>query len=240
LDARLLVWNAICFGAAILLFTWIHAPLVLKRLPYAYRLALGGIAGTAVFMPFIARLGQNGEFRAYLETIAEGLPVNAADLVDGMVFMGMRGGVLFSCMILFALSRQFAGILMYFLRRAPRGEGLAAFKTGAFLIYVLSLSLGAVLAGRIVRLEPLEIAGWNVLVLCAILYLAQGGGIAAYLLARLPPFLRIAANIALVLVLLSPRVNAAALMALVLLGIAENWVPLRPPKQNGPPPTPEG
>jgi hypothetical protein len=80
-------------------------------------------------------------------------------------------------------------------------------------------------------IEAVEIAGWNILALCGILYLAQGGGIALYFLIKLPPLLRIAANVGAILMLFSPGINALFLGSLTLVGIAENWFPLRVPKK---------
>jgi hypothetical protein len=81
----------------------------------------------------------------------------------------------------------------------------------------------------VLRIPPLEIGAWNILTLCAILYLAQGAGILLYFLGRLamPPFLRFLTHFLIILVLFSPKINVFALGALAFLGIAENWVPFR-------------
>jgi hypothetical protein len=115
---------------------------------------------------------------------------------------------------------------------------LAAFHVRPEWVWALSLSLLARVAGLSVRSEPLEIAGWNILVLCVILYLAQGGGIAVFFLARLPAGMRFALNLGVVALLLSPGINVVFMGALILLGIAETWAPFRASKPNGPPPTP--
>jgi hypothetical protein len=97
-----------------------------------------------------------------------------------------------------------------------------------------------ILLGKAANFELLEIGAWNILVLCAILYLAQGGGIALYFLIRLPPFFRIIVNLAILLLLLKPGINAMLLAILVFAGILENWVPLRAQEHTkGSPPTPE-
>jgi uncharacterized membrane protein YedE/YeeE len=79
-----------------------------------------------------------------------------------------------------------------------------------------------------------------VLVVCAILFLAQGAGIVLFTLARrtMPPALRLIFNILIIIVIFSPGINTIALVALMFLGIAENWLPLRAPKQDGPASTP--
>jgi hypothetical protein len=98
----------------------------------------------------------------------------------------------------------------------------------------------AVLLARVILSSFLEIAAWNILAVCAMMYLAQGGGIVQCFLYRrnLPPFLRLLFNVLIVLLVFSPGINAFVLVGLILLGIAENWAPLRAPKPNGPPSTP--
>jgi hypothetical protein len=50
--------------------------------------------------------------------------------------------------------------------------------------------------------------------------------------------MRLLGNFLIILVIFSPGINALALAALVLLGIAENWLPLRALKTDGPASTP--
>jgi hypothetical protein len=151
----------------------------------------------------------------------------------------LRGGLAASCVALFAASRQLSLIVAALIRRKRPGGSLALFHVRFGCIWALSLSLLAVVAGLNFGIAPLEIAGWNILVLCAILYLAQGAGIASFFMARLPPGIRFALNLGMVVLILSPGINAAFMGVLILLGIAENWAPFRAPKPTGPPPTPE-
>jgi hypothetical protein len=150
----------------------------------------------------------------------------------------LRGGMAASCAALFAASRQISLIAAFFIRRERKGASLIAFHVRPECVWVLSLSLLAVVGGLALGVAPLEIAGWNILTLCAILYLAQGGGIAIFFLIRLSPALRFALNLGVFALILSPGVNAAFMGVLILLGVAENWVPFRASKPNGPPPTP--
>jgi hypothetical protein len=72
------------------------------------------------------------------------------------------------------------------------------------------------------------------------LFLAQGGGIVLFALNRraLPPVMRFFLNLLILVLIFSPGVNAFVLGGLVLLGIAENWVPFRAPKPDGSSSTP--
>ena len=91
------------------------------------------------------------------------------------------------------------------------------------------------------KLEIPEIILWNILILCAILYLAQGLGILQFFLARptVSPSFKLLLSVLFIFLFFSPVINVVLLGGVVLLGIAENWVPFRAPKQNGPPSTPE-
>ena len=109
------------------------------------------------------------------------------------------------------------------------------------IIWVLSASLLLVVLSRITKLGVIEIILWNILVFCVIMYLAQGLGIAQFFLSRpsMPPFLRLVLVVLFIVLVCSPGINAVLLGCVVLLGIAENWVPFRAPRTNGPPSTPE-
>jgi hypothetical protein len=52
------------------------------------------------------------------------------------------------------------------------------------------------------------------------------------------PIARFIFNVLIIIVIFSPGINTIALAALFFLGIAENWLPLRAPKQDGPTSTP--
>jgi len=172
-----------------------------------------------------------------------------------MAFM-LRGGSLVSCVLLFFVCCQisliFARLSFRLFGKDPRmmisGEAglngispLAVFHVNPMVIWFFSSSLLLVVITRAVKFEIPEIILWNVLVICSILYLAQGLGIMQFILMKpsFPPFLRMILVIAFVFVLFSPFINAFLLGGLVLLGIAENWLPLRVSKQSGPPSTPE-
>ena len=71
------------------------------------------------------------------------------------------------------------------------------------------------------------------LIICVMIFLAQGGGIVMFTLARRPmsPIMRLLCGIAIVFFLFSPGLNFLAIGALVILGLAENWLPMRVLKQ---------
>jgi hypothetical protein len=89
---------------------------------------------------------------------------------------------------------------------------------------VFSLALLLVCTGAFFDLPALEIPAWNVLVVCAFLYLVQGAGAASSLLAKAPPILRLALPILVILTAFNPPILIALLGLLVLLGLADVWV----------------
>jgi hypothetical protein len=225
-------------------------------------MVLGAALGAAALIPLLffsaadsgvyAMMRRQAEFIAsvYQSTIASdpveaaalGGEINADLVLRIMGGVAIRGGALASAAFFFFINRQAAVVVSWLVRRGAVRERLGSFRAPSRLIWVLSLSLLVILAGTALKKPYLEIPGWNLAVFCAILYLIQGGGIALYFLARpeLPLLFRSLANVFIVVIFLSPIVNGIALGALTLLGIAENWVPFRVPRQKGPPSTPEG
>ncbi|WP_010258308.1 hypothetical protein [Treponema primitia] len=239
------------------------------RMPVVYRFMAGSVLATLVFALVLYSMREDQElfsiFRQQAEALASLYAASAgADVVQRSLTeqymtadtilktlgaVALRGGMLVSWVLLFFVSRQISLVITWMVRRIlqrssplKRPDGsLVSFHLRPECIWALSFSLLAILAGLRLKLTPLEIAGWNVLVLCIILYLTQGGGIVLFFLTRalIPPGMRFVLNLVIFVVILSPGINAVFLVVLVLLGIAENWVPFRAPKTNGSPPTPE-
>ncbi|MDR2184860.1 MAG: YybS family protein [Treponema sp.] len=242
-------------------FTWLTAPLLRKgrgrRIPAVYRLTAASVAGALAVVPVLRALKNDNGIYQLLRSQAEAAVSLYASSPDAAVqsllerispewiletlgSIALRGGAAASCMALFYFNRQAALILTWFIRKTRPGGGIVRFHTDFWLIWVFSFAFLGVLGGTVWRIPPLEIGAWNILVLCAILYLAQGAGILLYFLSRLamPPFLRFLVHFLIILVLFSPKVNVFALGALALLGVAENWVPFRALHPNGSSSTP--
>ncbi|MDR0388746.1 MAG: hypothetical protein LBH73_01595 [Spirochaetaceae bacterium] len=257
--------NSLYFALMVLSFSWIAAPPrqgpSFLRFQAAVRLVMAAALSAAGIIPLLVLGGADSGISVMMRRQAEFVvsvyqsmlasdPVEAAalggelsaDLVLKLMgAIAIRGGALFSTAFFFFINRQAAVIASWLSRRTGR-ERLSFFHAWPRLIWVLSLSLLVILAGTIFEKPYLEIPGWNLAVFCAILYLIQGGSIVLYFLARpeLPFLFRSLANIVIVIIFLSPIVNGIALGVLTLLGIAENWVPFRIPRQKGPSSTPEG
>ncbi|MDR2631772.1 MAG: YybS family protein [Spirochaetaceae bacterium] len=251
------------FSAMALVFGWITAPPSsgprFLRIRTAYRMVAGSLGGALVFLPLFIALRHNAGFYAFLQAQLEvfgslyassgGVDVVRRSLLEqitpeivleAMEFILIRGGGVASCVLFFFLSRQ-ASMLMVWIIRRRRPEGnLSAFHVAPGIIWVLSCSLLAVLVGTWTKLVPLEIIAWNVLTLCMVLYLAQGGGIVLFFLNRwaIPPALRLVVNIVFLLIIFNPGISPFIFGILIFLGIAENWAPFRVQKSKGPSSTP--
>ncbi|MDR2797535.1 MAG: hypothetical protein LBB80_04260 [Treponema sp.] len=262
--------NMLYFTAMLLVFTWIVAPpfnfshLAKKGgvlcLSTAYRLIIGSVIGALTCWYIIEATWDTQGFKVLLQSQAElfrSLAITSAgtDVVQRSLLeqytdpealiaqfgsVALRGGGLAACGVVFFINRQISLVCVRFIRRIRVRSSIIHFHTAPWFIWVLSLSLLGVLVGTIIGIGPLEIGAWNMITICAILYLAQGGGIILYVLARmsLPPFIRVGLNVLLIILICSPKINLLALGALGLLGIAEHWVSFRAPKSDGSSSTP--
>ncbi|MDR2494519.1 MAG: YybS family protein [Spirochaetaceae bacterium] len=253
--------DLVYFDIMALVFTWVTAPLSPRkrgvRAPApAYRFAAGSVIGALALWFLIEAASESLDafFRSQGEALASLYRASAASDSAGAAFMEqyatpeavaafmksvmLRGGGVLSCALIFFVSRQISLLFARLILRIRAPE--QPFHAAPSLIWALSLSLLGAVAGSEAGMVPLEIGAWNMITVCAVLYLAQGWGIARYFLAsrNLPPFKRVMLTLLVIVLLCSPVINAAALGILVLLGIAENWVPFRAPKSDGPSSTP--
>ena len=244
-ELLILQWNALYFTVMVMIFTWINAPLgkfwLFRDIPY--RMVAGAILCTLFLLPLYIFIIQDSELRYFITSQVEALNSNSLSqeelilatekLISTVIYMGLRGGILLYCLIYWLLNRQFALLICRLIRREPANQAgkFLGFRTPFFLVWVLSLSLGAILLGKIGNTEIMEICGWNFLVLSATLFFVQGGAILLHFLLRFPPLPRIIINVGIIILFFRPGINVVLLSILVLLGIAENWVSFRPPKQ---------
>jgi hypothetical protein len=223
----------------------------------AYRGIIAAAAGAAVFVliGFVMRKepGFAGILRSQAEKIsAMYIEASGADaarrsalerlltpeqILETVAVIVLNGGALVSAFFMLFVNRQVAVVIARLFRRRRTAGVLAAFHAPSGAIWALSVSLAAIPLSRIAGLRIPEILAWNVLAACAMLFLAQGAGIVLYALA-LRPLPRLLCGVLVVVAVFSPGINMIVLGGLVLLGIAEIWLPLRRPRHNGPASTP--
>ena len=222
-----------------------------------FRFVAASVAAALMFMGMIHWFGRDGFqalanrleplFAAYIASAAGGDAVRQSLLenaftperiIEMVLAVSFRGGALLSAVFLLFFSRQMAFLLARLFRRNGAGTGdLTGFFAPRRAVWVFSASLPAILLSRALSIQAVELAAWNLLVICGLMFLAQGGGIVLFNLARRPmPLLaRMLLGVLFVIVVFSPGINFFAFGALLILGIAENWLPMRVAKQDSPP-----
>jgi len=260
------LWDNLYFISMALIFALIIAPppQLNIKLSGAARFMIGSCLGALVFTGIFYRAMISPGFSDYVNYMMRVLvsvyQSSGSDVVQKALlesFTGeavlkvvksvlFRGGGLVSCVFLFFLSRQLSLVLVRLSFRIkgrvfPAMKTFMVFHVSPALIWVLSLSLLLVVLSRVARLEIPEIFLWNILIICIILYFAQGLGIVQFFLSRpsMLPFLRLFLIVLFIVLIFSPVVNVILFVGIILLGIAENWAPFRASKPNGPPSTPE-
>jgi hypothetical protein len=253
--SRLIAGNAVplwlevfYFSTMFLGFIWIMGGTSFRT---AYRFILAAAAGTIAFLVFINN--RSSDFYSVLKDTAAAILYSSEGEAAGRSFLQqmlapekiqesfknilLRGGALASVLFIFFINRQISLAAFWFLKKQRKNRGLTAFYAPPYTIWALLCALAFLLLTRQLKLQIFEIAAWNVSAVCVILFLAQGAGVLMHMLLRLAPAFRLVINILIIVLIFSP-LSAAAFAALLLLGIAENWLPLREPKQ-GPASTPE-
>lgn len=240
-----LVWiNILYFTAVYFGFAWIICG---SRIRTLYRLMLASAAG-AVLYQFEMSAGGDAGYSLIAE-IMSSIMISSSGGADAVThslmremftpdkilatikaFM-MRGGAFAALVFEFFISRQITYTALFIIKKQQKNTGLSAFFAPPFTIWVFSGSLAFILLTRLFRVEILEITAWNVSVICAIIFIAQGAGIVMDMLSRRPFGFRTVAVMLVIFLLISPGINAIVLAVLLLLGIAENWLPLRAAKQ---------
>jgi len=218
-------------------FIWIMGNSSLRT---AYRFVLASAVGTVVFLVYISSV--NSTFYAGLYEMSqmvssvfgnssEADPAIAQRVMDAVKAFLFRGGALLSTAFVFFINRYVSFKIFSVIKKQKKDRSLTEFFAPLFTIWVLSISLAVILLARMFRAQLLEILAWNVFVICAIIFFAQGVGILLNFLARRTYVFRILFGVFVVLAIFSPGLNILAVSALLLLGILENWLPLRQPKE---------
>jgi hypothetical protein len=232
---------------------WIprHILQAIPNIRTAFRFVIASIPAASVLVGMIFVLnsdeGYAGITRSQIEAFSNGLITSSETdaarqtilentltvdrVFDLLIAFVLRGGALVTAFFLFFFNRQAALVLARLFKRKKMAGDLTGFHVPQKTIWVFTLCLPVILAGRLLSLSVVEIAAWNVLVICVIMYLAQGGGIVLFLLAHraIPAIFRLLFFVLFIVVVISSGPNALVLLsgALILLGIVENWLPMR-------------
>ena len=228
---------------------WIQLPELLGRPPLlpggrVVRLLTATAAAGLVAVPLLSYLGRSQAFTAGLGRLFDAAAALLNRLVDPAgAEVAFRGEQL-AAMTREVFLRSF--LLDYFLvltfcwwvgsvlgarslGRRPGITPLARFRPAEALIWPLIAGLALVLLNLVLPLGPLELAGWNLLLVMLFIYGLAGLGILRFLLDRLgaPRSMRLAAWLVLGVLAFAPGVNAALAALISGLGVSETWINYR-------------
>ena len=247
LGTGILYFTVLSFG-----FTWIMNGIGARRGRSLYRFIIASIAGAITLLLVYYDFGNGAGFRdllrAQIELITSkyisaggyddtqrSLIENALtpdNILEFITMLMLKGGALVSCFFLFFFSRQVSAVLARFIRGQRPPLPLSAFHAPVRTIWILSTCLGAVIIFHRLNIFIPEIVAWNILIICAIIFLAQGAGIVLYKVRFSSQLGRLGIVLLFCVIVFTPGVNAMTLGILILLGILENWLPLRMSKNN--------
>ena len=228
---------------------WIQLPELLGRpalLPGGRvgRLLVAAVGAGLASVPLMAYLGRNQEFAAGLGKLFDAAAAVLNHLLDPSgAEAGLRGEELAAmtrAVFLRSYLLDFLLVLTFCwwvgtvlgarsLGRKPGITPLARFRLAESLIWPLILGLALVLLNLLVPLGPLELAGWNLLLVMLFFYGLAGLGILRFLLDRLgaPRGLRVLAWLVLAALAFAPGANAAVAVLISGLGVSETWINYR-------------
>ncbi|MCL2764146.1 MAG: YybS family protein [Treponema sp.] len=221
------------------IFSWLIGS---RNIRNTYRLIAGAVIGAAAFLLVINSPGSQffTVFARLSQEITEVIiasagmdaarysaltPENMVALFKGFL---LRGGALSSMLFLLFINRHIAISIFGIIKKQKYDKGLTAFYAPKNTIWLLSCALAFLILTNILRIEILEIIAWNVVVVCGIIFLAQGTAILMYFLANKTSGFKLAVNVLIIAVLFSP-LSTVAVASILFLGIAENFWRFRAP-----------
>jgi len=233
------LWTDILyFSVVMLVFTWVIGG---KNLRTVYRYVLASTAGAIAFIVLVLNNKNDTSFNRFLAEMAElfssiyasssvnEVNILTADrLLEFIKSISLRGGALVSMLLVFFINHQLTMAVIRFIKRQRinNANSIIMFFAPANTVWVLSGALTAVILTSMLRIGFIEIIAWNVLSVCVIIFITQGAGIIMFQLAKRTMLFRFAAGVIIFFLIISP-LNTIAIGALLLLGIAEIWLPLR-------------
>jgi hypothetical protein len=211
------------FTTLLLCYVWIIGG---NNTRTAYRFILSSAAGAVVFLIVLNRL--ESVFTITFNQFVEDLPlnINSSDFLETVNNILLRGGALVSMCFLFFVNRQITHSAVWIIKKQRNHRPLSEFFAPPNTIWILTGALVTIILTRLFNIELFEIIAWNVFTICAIIFLAQGAGILLFLISRCSATLRLIIFTVIIFLLFSP-LSAIAVIAVLLLGIVENWVSFR-------------
>ena len=253
-----MAWEMLFYISMTAAFSWIILPLDEKSSGFsgAFRLAAGALVCNLVLMGLFTKTFRDPGFQELLNSQIEVIASiyrmgSTADAVAGSLEIDrimdllwnfiMRGGSLFTALLVLFMNRQLSITLIRFFGGPRRDKVFSKFHVHPQIIWLLLFSVLLILVCNIFGWTMFGIILSNIMTLCCLMYMAQGLGIIQFLTLKpgFPAVLRFLIPIIFVLLLFSPVINFLLLGSIIILGITENWVFLRGVSKKRPASTPE-
>lgn len=248
-DWNAFTWKCGSAGLVLALWTWITSPPPRTHVfSTANRIV---VSGAVVFILFLLDIFR--DYSAFLQSVEHavkyaidftadsgiaGIAFDSLDdtnVIGAMISFIFNGAGLAVMILFFAVNRQVSVSLARLVKPMEKAPRLADYHTEGWLVWLLIFALVGVVFFRKTGMSAMEVVAWNITTVCLFLYTAQGLGIVFYYLSKTArsPLMRLLQILSAVIIIISPAVNLFACGGLLVLGIAENWAPLR--NKNEPP-----
>ncbi|MDR1219081.1 MAG: YybS family protein [Treponema sp.] len=242
IDWGAFAWKCGSVGLVLALWTWITSPPPqTRRFSAANRIVVSGVAVFILFLldvfrdyPVFLRQIENSVKNALDFTAESGImgvdlaAIDGRDVVSATISFILNGAGLAVMMLFFAVNRQLS-VLFARLGKPVKASRLADYYAEGWLVWLLIFALLGAVVFRKTGIPAMETIAWNVTTICLFLYTAQGLGIVSYYLSKTArsPIARLFQVLLAVIVIILPAINLFACGGMLVLGIIENWAPLR-------------
>ena len=234
IESHVSVWAEILYITVLFLcFTWIMGG---KNTRTVYRFVIASVAASFAFIAFVFREADLIFYKMLAgaaEMLSTALPSSVfttESIVEISKAILVRGGAVASMFFLFFINRRLAVSFSRLIKKQKKKRELLEFFAPSGLFWVFLVSLAFIMLSNTMNIQILQIIAWNIFVISAIIFLAQGAGIILHLLENRAPAFRIFVNVLVIVLVFSP-LNTLLLAAVVLLGVLESRLPLRRLKQ---------
>ncbi|MDR0556781.1 MAG: YybS family protein [Treponema sp.] len=241
-DWGVFAWKCGSVGLVLVFWTWITSPPPQTRVfSTANRIIASGAVVFILFLLDVFRdysgfLRQiENSVKNALDFMAEsgitGVDLDAIDVrevVSVTISFILNGAGLAVMMLFFAVNRQ-VSVLFARLGKPVKASRLADYYVESWLVWLLIFALVGAALFRRAGIPAMEAIAWNATTVCLFLYTAQGLGIVSYYASKTArsPIARLFQVLLAVFIIISPAINLFACGGMLVLGIAENWAPLR-------------
>jgi hypothetical protein len=241
-DWIVFAWKCGSIGLVLALWTWIMSP-PFQSFSTANRLVISGAVVFILFLIDIFRTDYS-VFLQYMETSVKNTldftaesgivqvdldAIEVRNVINKTISFILNGAGLAVMLVFFAINRQVSVFLSQIVKPTKKTRHLTDYHVESRLIWLLIFALLGAVSFRRAGLSAMEVIAWNVVTVCIFLYTVQGLGIVFYYLSKTArsSITRLFQVVLITIIVIMPVINLIVCGGVLVLGIAENWVPLR-------------